>query len=348
MKIMNLSPGTLSFSSVQNVSDRSLYILNSYIDEKIKPFVEENRELFSQIGKIGYNAQETLKAFSENEKRLLNHRFKLQSTTDNPLLNKYIILEEKFNQFENNQRNFHRLENLAQQPLFQDDRVKAALEKAHKTMSVDSPEMSAFASASKEYSKLKEQFASELSAINLAAYDKNMNNTLVLLNNQFNTAAAAMITTPYSSALDVIKSAEALKSTVENSGIAIWNKEKEISRTQYAAEKVADSINSFDSVKPELQKFVDENYGFIETTPSREQINSAYDRLFEKFDSVSQKYVSKFEDISIKAEIPYSSYIVDVLKAQKNSLEQLQNVINQLKAEYIEKQNAEFFKKHGL
>ena len=183
MKIMNLSPGTLSFSSAQNVSDRSLYILNSYIDEKIKPFVEENRELFSKIGKIGYNAQETLKAFSENEKRLLNYRYKLQSTTDNPLLNKYIILEEKFNQFENNQRNFHRLENLAKQPLFQDDRVKAALEKAHKTMSIDSLEMSAFASASKEYSKLKEQFASELSAINLAAYDKNMNNTLVLLNN---------------------------------------------------------------------------------------------------------------------------------------------------------------------
>ena len=347
MKIFSVSPNSVSFSS-QNFVQNSFDFLNSYVDEKIRPFADNNKDLFSAVGKIGYNAQETLKIFSENEKKLLNYKLDIQSTMKNPKLGKFLLIEERFNQYESNKNTFKRLENLAQQPLYQTDDVKKALEQARKSFDINSPEISAFEAVSDKYSKTKEKYSDAFYSLNLLKVDKNMYDKLTFMNDMFNTASSYMLLSPYMGIVDTLKSVEKLKPLISDPKISVFDKEKEISRAQYSAEKVANDLGSFDLYKPKMIEFVEKNSDYIKETPSKEEINASYAKVFKEADLLSEKYVQSLNDIFDNSEMPDSGYIIATLKRQKQDCDTLQNAINKVKEEYIEKQNAEFFKNYEI
>ena len=103
---------SICFSASKNYFQNEKENLDNLLKNEIIPFIEEAKEPLTQIGFIGYNAQNKLEIFNKEEENFMKKKYLLPPSTKNK---NYKLITSIINKYDDYQINKKRFEHLSRQ-----------------------------------------------------------------------------------------------------------------------------------------------------------------------------------------------------------------------------------------
>lgn len=338
---------TVSFKSLKNMLQVNFDEFEKTIKYDIEPFMADSKDLYMAVGKFGYNTQETLKIYGQNEAALLNYKLDKTNPSINPYTAKYKKYSDPFNEYTSNLREYNNYTQTAKLELYNKPELHSKLEKAS-ALCKENPEIEKIKPLMLMEKEAFNKIDADFEKINLKNSNKGLFEKLQNLREQLSSAQYFMVITPYNDAVKLKMTAEDISKSLSNPKISPLKKLESIEKANNTAYKIAETKNLFYKNKESMAKFVLENKNNV--LPNISEIESAYKDLNKKCDEV---YKNAFENVSDFYKRNYIDSKVSVnlkslnktLREQKKANSEIQQVINKIKQDFITKQNEEVMKK---
>lgn len=343
---------SFSFKGLRDVTSTEMMELDNTIENEISPFMKDSKELYLSVAKIGFNAQETLKLFSQKEQELFNHKLDVKNIENNQMAKKLKPYTDRMTSYIDNIYEFSKLEESSSLPMYNTPQMRKSIEAARAVVLQENDEVLKLKPLFDLYNDVNSDLDFDLTALTLTAVDKNLSIKHGELSESLSNAQFYMFMTPYNDAVKSVMKRDEIKKVIDDKSVSAFTKLKNLQVANRIANKVVEDKEHFYKQKDNMLKFAEANKDYKKNTPNKSVIENTYKKMTEKCDELAKKQFSKLSDFykkeyegkKIKIDL---NFIDKKLKEQKAANEAVQSLIIKIKEDYYTKQNDEVLKLMG-
>lgn len=311
---------TVSFKANKSIVEINMEDLQNSFNSNVLPFINDSKEQFTSIAKIGYNIQKILTKYQKLSSDLFNYQFGLSLTDKNPDYSLYGKSIELVKKYDMNKDKYNYLKKISEKDEYKKSGIAKKIIKAEKLYK-ENTEIEKLRPFYIYFNNMDSAFNKELSYLNLKNSAKEEFDKFVSLKNIYDECLMYAMAVPYTDAVKVQKGINALNESASNHNL--YEKLKEIEKLQRQTDNITEVKNWFYENKKEINNFIEKNSGYLSNTYEEDTILKVYKDLINKSNLIFNKY-REYIKISYNASEHLS-------EAEMNKLEELvekQNKVN--------------------
>lgn len=322
--------------------DIALTDLENTIQDEINPFISKYKDKYRKIGFMGIE----LEAVMQELKKQGNEYFRSELNAKN----RYDIFEQTraetddYSNYLMNIKEYEHLSEMAENPFYNKPEVQKKVEEIKPLIYADS---TVFESRKKLFSAYKnaisniDDTAGRLTIKQLPVYEKIKN-----AQNLYTSAVTAIMLLPVNDAVRFKTEAEKLINSNEKNHIKL-DKAQKLVQQMYRG-SLLESIRNANINEADIDKFLDENKNFKYEIPSVKEVKEAYKTLYAKREALLKSTSQVLEKFYEKAmQEPYNKAQAEkIINTQKSANEELWKIIQNIKSDYISRQNEKFMQNY--
>lgn len=319
-----------SFERKNSCMDKQITELENDVNNKVLPYIEEHREKFVALGKVGYESQEKLKLVRVYETELMNKKFgagkneTFQNASQNARI--YEQYDKNIKEFERNERFVH------DHPEYASDELLQAIKKGREKVYRDCEEFEKLRPHYEKSQEIREQMDSELSDVSSAALPE-FHEKIKQLDMQNKNAVMLFLVSGYTDAQEIKKDTVDIVQEYKENKVS-YDILKRLEKVNYKIQKFEEDDKT--AVMESIDNFLEENQNSDAADLTEDEINKTYKTLLEKTDEIILKYTGEIAAYNEANPVKISPRIMDrTFKSQEK--------INKTISKLIQKEKEKFY-----
>lgn len=327
---------TVHFGSYET---EQMNIIQNSITKLVQPYINENKDTFNKLARIGYDMQEKLKIYQDSEQKLF---YKELDATQNDKIQKAHNLTQPAKTFRDNIIYFERLSKTTQNSPYSTTEIKNFINQNKNKMTQNKELFSPFAQAANSITELENKMNDELSTIRKTNSEEVRN--LAIKKNEI---VFRLMFSPYNDAVNIIKDFDELKKDFHKT--PIYDTDKKIGRISEAIDDFKKDEQSRNEFPQTMKQILSANKDYAKTTKSEEEINQNYDDINTKMNEIINLYSNEIENYANSFDTSKLDYneINQTLETQKDINNKLSELIQKAKDAYYEESFKKFEEGNG-
>lgn len=327
---------TVHFGSYET---EQMNIIQNSITKLVQPYINENKDTFNKLARIGYDMQEKLKIYQDSEQKLF---YKELDATQNDKIQKAHNLTQPAKTYHDNIIYFERLSKTTQNSPYSTTEIKNFINQNKNKMTQNKELFSPFAQAANSITELENKMNDELSTIRKTNSEEVRN--LAIKKDEI---VFRLMFSPYNDAVNIIKDFDELKKDFHKT--PIYDTDKEIGRISEAIDDFKKDEQSRNEFPQTMKQILSANKDYAKTTKSKEEINQNYDDINTKMNEIINLYSNKIENYATSFDTSKLDYneINQTLETQKDINNKLSELIQKAKDAYYEESFKKFEEENG-
>lgn len=327
---------TVHFGSYET---EQMNIIQNSITKLVQPYINENKDTFNKLARIGYDMQEKLKIYQDSEQKLF---YKELDATQNDKIKKAHTLTKPAKKYHDNIIYFERLSKTTQNSPYSTTEIKNFINQNKNKMTQNKELFSPFAQAANHITELENKMNDELSTIRKTNSEEVRN--LAIKKDEI---VFRLMFSPYNDAVNIIKDFDELKKDFHKT--PIYDTDKKIGRISEAIDDFKKDEQSRNEFPQTMKQILSANKDYAKTTKSKEEINQNYDDLNTKMNEIINLYSNKIENYANSFDTSKLDYneINQTLETQKDINNKLSELIQKAKDAYYEESFKKFEEGNG-
>ena len=249
---------TVHFGSYET---EQMNIIQNSITKLVQPYINENKDTFNKLARIGYDMQEKLKIYQEGEQKLF---YKELDATQNDKIQKAHNLTQPAKTFRDNIIYFDRLSETTQNSPYSTTEIKNFINQNKNKMTQNKELFSPFAQAANSITELENKMNDELSTIRKTNSEEVRN--LAIKKDEI---VFRLMFSPYNDAVNIIKDFDELKKDFHKT--PIYDTDKKIGRISEAIDDFKKDEQSRNEFPQTMKQILSANKDYAKTTKSKEE-----------------------------------------------------------------------------
>lgn len=327
---------TVHFGSYET---EQMNIIQNSITKLVQPYINENKDTFNKLARIGYDMQEKLKIYQDSEQKLF---YKELDATQNDKIQKARTLTQPAKKYHDNIIYFERLSKTTQNSPYSTTEIKNFINQNKNKMTQNKELFSPFAQAANSITELENKMNDELSTIRKTNSEEVRN--LAIKKDEI---VFRLMFSPYNDAVNIIKDFDELKKDFHKT--PIYDTDKEIGRISEAIDDFKKDEQSRNEFPQTMKQILSANKDYAKTTKSKEEINQNYDDINTKMNEIINLYSNEIENYANSFDTSKLDYneINQTLETQKDINNKLSELIQKAKDAYYEESFKKFEEGNG-
>lgn len=327
---------TVHFGSYET---EQMNIIQNSITKLVQPYINENKDTFNKLARIGYDMQEKLKIYQDSEQKLF---YKELDATQNDKIQKARTLTQPAKKYHDNIIYFERLSKTTQNSPYSTTEIKNFINQNKNKMTQNKELFSPFAQAANSITELENKMNDELSTIRKTNSEEVRN--LAIKKDEI---VFRLMFSPYNDAVNIIKDFDELKKDFHKT--PIYDTDKEIGRISEAIDDFKKDEQSRNEFPQTMKQILSTNKDYAKTTKSKEEINQNYDDINTKMNEIINLYSNEIENYANSFDTSKLDYneINQTLETQKDINNKLSELIQKAKDAYYEESFKKFEEGNG-
>lgn len=327
---------TVHFGSYET---EQMNIIQNSITKLVQPYINENKDTFNKLARIGYDMQEKLKIYQDSEQKLF---YKELDATQNDKIQKAHALTQPAKKYHDNIIYFERLSKTTQNSPYSTTEIKNFINQNKNKMTQNKELFSPFAQAANSITELENKMNDELSTIRKTNSEEVRN--LAIKKDEI---VFRLMFSPYNDAVNIIKDFDELKKDFHKT--PIYDTDKEIGRISEAIDDFKKDEQSRNEFPQTMKQILSANKDYGKTTKSKEEINQNYDDINTKMNEIINLYSNEIENYANSFDTSKLDYneINQTLETQKDINNKLSELIQKAKDAYYEESFKKFEEGNG-
>ena len=327
---------TVHFGSYET---EQMNIIQNSITKLVQPYINENKDTFNKLARIGYDMQEKLKIYQDSEQKLF---YKELDATQNDKIQKAHNLTQPAKTFRDNIIYFDRLSETTQNSPYSTTEIKNFINQNKNKMTQNKELFSPFAQAANTITELENKMNDELSTIRKTNSEEVRN--LAIKKDEI---VFRLMFSPYNDAINIIKDFDELKKDFHKT--PIYDTDKKIGRISEAIDDFKKDEQSRNEFPQTMKQILSANKDYAKTTKSKEEINQNYDDINTKMNEIINLYSNEIENYANSFDTSKLDYndINQTLETQKDINNKLSELIQKAKDAYYEESFKKFEEGNG-
>lgn len=327
---------TVHFGSYET---EQMNIIQNSITKLVQPYINENKDTFNKLARIGYDMQEKLKIYQDSEQKLF---YKELDATQNDKIQKAHNLTQPAKKYHDNIIYFDRLSETTQNSPYSTTEIKNFINQNKNKMTQNKELFSPFAQAANTITELENKMNDELSTIRKTNSEEVRN--LAIKKNEI---VFRLMFSPYNDAVNIIKDFDELKKDFHKT--PIYDTDKKIGRISEAIDDFKKDEQSRNEFPQTMKQILSANKDYAKTTKSKEEINQNYDDINTKMNEIINLYSNEIENYANSFDTSKLDYneINQTLETQKDINNKLSELIQKAKDAYYEESFKKFEEGNG-
>ena len=284
----NAAVDTVSFSARKNIVDISLENLEDSFNNQVLPFMNDSKDLYTSVAKIGYAAQEAMKPYKKLSNDLFQYQLSL-SLYNTPENSKYGRALKIVSDYDKNIGIYNYIKKLSQRDEYKNTSLEKKVNAAEKlfTNNKDMDNLRLFYNFYRDSADALNKKLYTLTFKNASKenFDKYMH-----LKDKFDECIVYAMAIPYSDSVKVQKSIADIKRSDSDSTVSVLDRLKNIDKTQRQVDSIIERKKWFYENKSQIKKFVEDNAGIEKSVPDNDELIELFKDLKNKSDVVSKRY----------------------------------------------------------
>ena len=283
------SGDTVSFKAASNILESNIQELRESFNKDILPFINDSRELFTSIAKIGYSVQEPVKLYQKLNNDLFNYQLKLSLSNSNPDYKLYGRNLKLINEFDKNRNNYNYFKALSQKDYYKKTGLDKSVEKAE-ILYKENENIEKLRPFYNYFNKMSENFSKDISHLNFKEASKEEYNKYLSLKNIYDECILYALAIPYTDSVNIQKNINGLQQSASKPDVSIYDKLKHIEKTKREIEHITQTKEWFYKNRHEVEKFVERNSDYLNKKPDSSDLMDLYRTLINKSNEKYNKY----------------------------------------------------------
>lgn len=327
---------TVHFGSYET---EQMNIIQNSITKLVQPYINENKDTFNKLARIGYDMQEKLKIYQDSEQKLF---YKELDATQNDKIQKAHNLTQPAKTYHDNIIYFERLSKTTQNSPYSTTEIKNFINQNKNKMTQNKELFSPFAQAANSITELENKMNDELSTIRKTNSEEVRN--LAIKKDEI---VFRLMFSPYNDAVNIIKDFDELKKDFHKT--PIYDTDKKIGRISEAIDDFKKDEQSRNEFPQTMKQILSTNKDYAKTTKSKEEINQNYDDINTKMNEIINLYSNEIENYANSFDTSKIDYneINQTLETQKDINNKLSELIQKAKDAYYEESFKNFEEGNG-
>lgn len=327
---------TVHFGSYET---EQMNIIQNSITKLVQPYINENKDTFNKLARIGYDMQEKLKIYQDSEQKLF---YKELDATQNDKIQKAHTLTQPGKKYHDNIIYFERLSKTTQNSPYSTTEIKNFINQNKNKMTQNKELFSPFAQAANSITELENKMNDELSTIRKTNSEEVRN--LAIKKDEI---VFRLMFSPYNDAVNIIKDFDELKKDFHKT--TIYDTDKKIGRISEAIDDFKKDEQSRNEFPQTMKQILSANKDYAKTTKSKEEINQNYDDINTKMNEIINLYSNEIENYANSFDTSKLDYneINQTLETQKDINNKLSELIQKAKDAYYEESFKKFEEGNG-
>lgn len=327
---------TVHFGSYET---EQMNIIQNSITKLVQPYINENKDTFNKLARIGYDMQEKLKIYQNSEQKLF---YKELDATQNDKIQKAHNLTQPAKKYHDNIIYFERLSKTTQNSPYSTTEIKNFINQNKNKMTQNKELFSPFAQAANSITELENKMNDELSTIRKTNSEEVRN--LAIKKDEI---VFRLMFSPYNDAVNIIKDFDELKKDFHKT--PIYDTDKKIGRISEAIDDFKKDEQSRNEFPQTMKQILSTNKDYAKTTKSKEEINQNYDDINTKMNEIINLYSNEIEKYANSFDTSKLDYneINQTLETQKDINNKLSELIQKAKDAYYEESFKKFEEGNG-
>ena len=327
---------TVHFGSYET---EQMNIIQNSITKLVQPYINENKDTFNKLARIGYDMQEKLKIYQDSEQKLF---YKELDATQNDKIQKAHNLTQPAKKYHDNIIYFERLSKTTQNSPYSTTEIKNFINQNKNKMTQNKELFSPFAQAANSITELENKMNDELSTIRKTNSEEVRN--LAIKKDEI---VFRLMFSPYNDAINIIKDFDELKKDFHKT--PIYDTDKKIGRISEAIDDFKKDEQSRNEFPQTMKQILSANKDYAKTTKSKEEINQNYDDINTKMNEIINLYSNEIENYANSFDTSKLDYneINQTLETQKDINNKLSELIQKAKDAYYEESFKKFEEGNG-
>lgn len=327
---------TVHFGSYET---EQMNIIQNSITKLVQPYINENKDTFNKLARIGYDMQEKLKIYQDSEQKLF---YKELDATQNDKIQKAHTLTQPGKKYHDNIIYFERLSKTTQNSPYSTTEIKNFINQNKNKMTQNKELFSPFAQAANSITELENKMNHELSTIRKTNSEEVRN--LAIKKDEI---VFRLMFSPYNDAVNIIKDFDELKKDFHKT--PIYDTDKKIGRISEAIDDFKKDEQSRNEFPQTMKQILSANKDYAKTTKSKEEINQNYDDINTKMNEIINLYSNEIEKYANSFDTSKLDYneINQTLETQKDINNKLSELIQKAKDAYYEESFKKFEEGNG-
>lgn len=316
-----------------SILDMQIGELKEIFENEINPFIEKNKPMYIQIGKIGYDSQEKLKLAKNLNQQLFNKKFDLEN---NITIKKVEKTVEPYRKYLDNIKEFEQTSRfILNSKYYATPEMVRFIEKSRPKIYQGSTEFSKIKPVYDEYNQTKQNIDNDLNNIGLQS-NPEFARKLKDLDNQNRTAVMLMLVSGYPDMLKLSGDAEKLFKDYKEHTQPVFKLMEQTERLTYDTRHFQEhSLSNRSELDKEIKDFIDANKNYKSENLTEEEINTVYNEFIIAADNTINSHAKKLETFVKDNPFKVSPRIIDkTLKAQQRTNKQLSILLQKAKEEF--------------
>ena len=327
---------TVHFGSYET---EQMNIIQNSITKLVQPYINENKDTFNKLARIGYDMQEKLKIYQDSEQKLF---YKELDATQNDKIQKAHNLTQPAKTFRDNIIYFDRLSKTTQNNPYSTTEIKDFINQNKNKMTQNKEFFSPFAQTANSITELENKMNDELSTIRKTNSEEVRN--LAIKKDEI---VFRLMFSPYNDAVNIIKDFDELKKDFHKT--PIYDTDQKIGRISEAIDDFKKDEQSRNEFPQTMKQILSANKDYAKTTKSKEEINQNYDDINTKMNEIINFYSNEIENYANSFDTSKLDYneINQTLETQKDINNKLSELIQKAKDAYYEESFKKFEEGNG-
>lgn len=327
---------TVHFGSYET---EQMNIIQNSITKLVQPYINENKDTFNKLARIGYDMQEKLKIYQDSEQKLF---YKELDATQNDKIQKARTLTQPAKKYHDNIIYFERLSKTTQNSPYSTTEIKNFINQNKNKMTQNKELFSPFAQAANSITELENKMNDELSTIRKTNSEEVRN--LAIKKDEI---VFRLMFSPYNDAVNIIKDFDELKKDFHKT--PIYDTDKKIGRISEAIDDFKKDEQGRNEFPQTMKQILSANKDYAKTTKSKEEINQNYDDINTKMNEIINLYSNEIENYANSFDTSKLDYneINQTLETQKDINNKLSELIQKAKDAYYEESFKKFEEGNG-
>lgn len=327
---------TVHFGSYET---EQMNIIQNSITKLVQPYINENKDTFNKLARIGYDMQEKLKIYQDSEQKLF---YKELDATQNDKIQKARTLTQPAKKYHDNIIYFERLSKTTQNSPYSTTEIKNFINQNKNKMTQNKELFSPFAQAANSITELENKMNDELSTIRKTNSEEVRNFAI-----KKDEIVFRLMFSPYNDAVNIIKDFDELKKDFHKT--PIYDTDKKIGRISEAIDDFKKDEQSRNEFPQTMKQILSTNKDYAKTTKSKEEINQNYDDINTKMNEIINLYSNEIENYANSFDTSKLDYneINQTLETQKDINNKLSELIQKAKDAYYEESFKKFEEGNG-
>ena len=327
---------TVHFGSFES---EQMNILQNRITTLVQPYINENKDTYNRLARMGYDMQEKSRIYQIGEQDLF---YKELDAMQNEKIQKAHELIRPAQKVCDNVTYFDRLSKAIKNSPYATPEIKDFVRQNRDKMIQNGEKFAPFIPATNTIAKLENEMRDELTTVRNTNTEEAKN-----LATKKDEIVFRMMFSPYSDAVDIVKNFDELKKYFRD--LPLYDADKRIGQISEAIDNFKKDEKSRNEFPQTMKRILNKNRNYAKTSKSKEEINQSYDELNAKMNEIINRYSSKIEDYANSFDTSKIDYdaINKTLETQEQINNKLNDLIQKAKDAYYEESFKKFEEENG-